>query len=352
MTVTEFFQKISWRSTLQIALIRILVASLLYTILWIFNNADGEASFMTLNVWLNILKFWLGLSVILAVAMAIAIPVSALSRAGVPLIGLLSLPAWLIAVGDPLVWIVWRLKPEWVPVDRFRLINAPVLSVFMADEDDIQDDNQNSNVGAPFNTDTSENDKDNPVVDFLMTCDRSPSEGLAWLSRLDEGLQSKPEIMFGRFIALRHLALDENFLSKGSPNIGSVTSAEIEQKMTSEQISFAEQALVQVAKIEAVDPSYIREMFSDNVHYGELMVDDICTIMERLDPGKVQRVLGWTKLHYFANERVGFTPKLFDDSDHEFLRNAIRQRIRPAKIVLSALSYKKGKDDNNRRFFD
>ncbi len=192
---------------------------------------------------------------------------------------------------------------------------------------------------------------DDPMRELLVTCDRSPHEGLEWIDRLDTDLRSRPPIMFARFTALRHLALD-GFFGEGAPNLGSVTADEIRRIMTAEKLAYAEQALAQVAKIDAAEPEYIDNLGDEGDKFASRMVDDICIVIERLQPGKVQDVLGWTKLHYFGSERLGKVPTVFDERDDGLISGAIRTRIYPPQTARSALSYKKGEDNRNRRFLD
>ncbi|MBK1645873.1 hypothetical protein CKO25_14700 [Thiocapsa imhoffii] len=53
------------------------------------------------------------------------------------------------------------------------------------------------------------------------------------------------------------------------------------------------------------------------------MVDDVCIVNERLQPGKVQQVLGWTKPHYFGDERLGSLPNVLDVADDSLTATAI-----------------------------
>ena len=126
MGVSEFFRTLQWVPTLQVAVMRICMASLLWPIIMLLTSGlpNVKSFFGMIVVWF----------IVLTIAMLVAIPVIGLVRAGVPFIGLLSLPAWLVVVGDPLVHLIWRFKPEWVPVEQFKLINAPVLAVFGADD--------------------------------------------------------------------------------------------------------------------------------------------------------------------------------------------------------------------------
>lgn len=126
MGIAEFFRTINWIATLQVAFIRIGMASLLWIIIMLITGGIANA-----NAFFGVL---ITLLVMLTIAMAVAIPVIGLAKAGIPLVGLLALPAWLVVIGDPAVHMLWKIKPEWIPVDQFKLINPPVLAIFTIDE--------------------------------------------------------------------------------------------------------------------------------------------------------------------------------------------------------------------------
>lgn len=121
MDIKEFFRTIQWQATLQIAAIRIGVASIIWPLVF-FIFAGAKAS--------EVIPLAFGSLVFFFVCLAVAIPAVGLARANVPFIGLLALPAWLMVVADPLVKILHGAKPEWVPVEEFKLFNPPVLAVF------------------------------------------------------------------------------------------------------------------------------------------------------------------------------------------------------------------------------
>jgi hypothetical protein len=78
---------------------------------------------------------------IFAGILCIAAPLAALiggvgrgiDRAGIPfawVFGLLALPLMFVSmVGDPLVWVLHKIKPEWVGLERFGFINPTFLFV-------------------------------------------------------------------------------------------------------------------------------------------------------------------------------------------------------------------------------
>ena len=133
MGIKNFFQTIQWQATLQIAAIRIAIASLLWPLIFVLLGNTTAAEYFP-----QVFSFLL----LLTVFIAIAIPAIGLARADVPLVGLAALPAWLVVIADPLVKLIHVKRPDLVPVDEFKLINPPVLAVFATEEPIPADDGQ------------------------------------------------------------------------------------------------------------------------------------------------------------------------------------------------------------------
>ena len=79
------------------------------------------------------------------------------------------------------------------------------------------------------------------------------------------------------------------------------------------------------------------------------MVDDICIVNERRGPGSVQRILGWTRLHFFGGERLGELPGVPADL---FGSVAIRTKFCPTHIARSAIGVVGSTDDLGQRYAD
>lgn len=145
MGIREFFQTILWGATLQVAAIRIALASILWSLISvILGNTTAAEFFPQVFMFLFLLTAFI----------AIAIPATGLARANVPFVGLAALPAWLVAVADPLVKLIHAKKPEFIPVDEFKLINPPVLAVFAIDEQHQSRDGRTSQIAEEENQDS------------------------------------------------------------------------------------------------------------------------------------------------------------------------------------------------------
>ena len=143
MGIKEFFQTIQWGATLQVAAIRIVIASILWPLLFFILGNTKVAEFFPLVF---------GFILVLAAFIAIAIPAIGLARANVPYIGLAALPAWMVVVADPFVKVLHAKRPDLVPVDEFKLINPPVLAIFQSMENYHRDANlvTAGNAQSPF----------------------------------------------------------------------------------------------------------------------------------------------------------------------------------------------------------
>lgn len=125
MGIREFFETINWKATLQVALIRVVIASLLWPVILLITGSGSHSGIFSGFFGLAVVWF-----VFLLVAILVAIPAIGLARANVPIVGLAALPAWAVVIADPIVKLLHYRKPEWVPVEEFKLINPPVLAVF------------------------------------------------------------------------------------------------------------------------------------------------------------------------------------------------------------------------------
>jgi hypothetical protein len=135
--IKEFFQTIVWGATLQIAATRIVIAAILWPILFIIFWDVKVAQFFELVF---------GYMLLFSIFIAIAIPAIGLSRANVPFIGLVAIPAWLVVVADPFVKLLHTIRPNLVPIDEFKLINPPVLAIFQTNDPIEMNDDQTTDL--------------------------------------------------------------------------------------------------------------------------------------------------------------------------------------------------------------
>jgi len=56
-----------------------------------------------------------------------------LARLGIPWVGLGSFLAFFAVIGDPILWLIERMRPGTLPVQVFNLFNRPIFLVFRDD---------------------------------------------------------------------------------------------------------------------------------------------------------------------------------------------------------------------------
>jgi hypothetical protein len=188
-----------------------------------------------------------------------------------------------------------------------------------------------------------------PVTDLLRTCQQAPHQGLAIIDRLSPELRNRPSICFGKFIALRTLALKDVI---GSVNLAGVETAELARLLNKQSVTHAVQSLHQISEIERLYPGYIINLGTPDDPFGEQAVDDICIVVERLFPGRVHGTLGWTKIFYFGIDRIGFVRGLKDQIPNELLTKLLRTRFLIDETALSAVAMNRGSHSNGIDYVD
>lgn len=121
-------------------------------------------------------------------------------------------------------------------------------------------------------------------------------------------------------------------------------------RITDEQLDYLEDALREVKIIEQIEPNFISMIGTDEDPVGNNQIDFISIALERCRPGKVQELMGTTKLIYFGSEhkRTGFRPGLeLTRNDYEILWNT---RFKASLIAKSAIAMDKGIDSKGRKF--
>ena len=121
-----------WRATCQVMLVRWGAAALavfvVVAIPLLIKKADTAA-----GGGVDVIGYLIASLAIPALSTGATLLLVVMSRLGVPFAGLLSyftaIPNYM---GDPLVWVLHKFRPDLVPVDEIKFINRPLLFVFPA----------------------------------------------------------------------------------------------------------------------------------------------------------------------------------------------------------------------------
>ncbi len=112
---------VQWKPTLQVHLVRSVGAGLVWMVFMLF--IDRASPWWTMPLALPFVYF-LGLPFYLMIAKVAA----AFGDTGKAFAGFITLALALgIVVGDPLVYILHKQRPDLVPVERFRLVNFAIV---------------------------------------------------------------------------------------------------------------------------------------------------------------------------------------------------------------------------------
>ena len=120
------WKNIDWKATFQYNVFRSICATPAWVLLGYLSTK--QLSWIMLLFPVSYFGFWLPLGLLC----------SWLSRLGVPFIGLLSIvSSVVIVVGDPIVWIISKIKPDLVPVEKPKFIDFHLIIYVVRDPDAI-----------------------------------------------------------------------------------------------------------------------------------------------------------------------------------------------------------------------
>ena len=120
--------------------------------------------------------------------------------------------------------------------------------------------------------------------------------------------------------------------------------------LTEEHLDNLEASLREVKAIEAMAPRFVAMIGTDEEPVGEAQVDLISTTLERCRPGRVQELMGTTKLLYFGAERrrMGVGPWLdWTPDESKFMWST---RFSAPSVARAAITMDEGADGRGRRF--
>lgn len=195
---------------------------------------------------------------------------------------------------------------------------------------------------------------------ILNMCETNPDAALGFIEvrkMENPGVEDHPILKWvramalggkGLFKKLRELSLTEEQLAK----VSDWESRDFREKLrlTDEHLDYLEAALREIREIETIEPHFVAMVGTDEEQVGEAKVDLIAIALERCRPGKVQELMGMTKLLYFGSEhrRTGVRPGLdLASDDYKILWDT---KFSTPSIVKAAITMDRGIDGKGRRF--
>jgi hypothetical protein len=114
-----FLSQIDWGGTFKFMALRIIATSIVILAFFVVSGAAAETGAGLVLVLL--------VPVVVVILAAIALGTAWLSQVGVPFAGVFSLCMSIpFFVGDFLIWLSHKIRPEWVVIAEPRFFNAPV----------------------------------------------------------------------------------------------------------------------------------------------------------------------------------------------------------------------------------
>jgi hypothetical protein len=195
--------------------------------------------------------------------------------------------------------------------------------------------------------------KEDIIAEILKLCETDPDAGL---ELIEKRIRKKPESAsdpFGKFAKAMAYGSKGLFkLARSKPGIDFTDFDEEELRenlgVTDTQLDYLEKGLQEIKEMEEIHPGALKMFGTAEDRAGELKVDAMSIVLERCRPGRVQQLLGKTKLTYFGPERV------FKHNDCEITRGEF-QLFRDiffscSGIAKSALFRLDGRDIVGRRY--
>jgi hypothetical protein len=154
----------------------------------------------------------------------------------------------------------------------------------------------------------SEEDVSERMNMVLNLCEMDPDAGL---ELIEQTIKNKPELELNPFVkftkAIAYGSKGLFNLVRSKPGIDWATSEEEELRgelgVTDAHLDYLELALQEIREMEKIDPKALKVFVTEN-ELGGAKVDAIAMVLERCRPGRVQELLGKTKLFYFGHSRI------------------------------------------------
>ena len=115
--------RVNWGGTLVFMLIRIGFGTVgLFIFFLLTGGLQGAGGLQSANL--------LGLPFVVVILSGMSLVAGWLSQQGLPFAGLVSMVCSIpMYIGDPMVWVLHKVRPQWVPVGEPGFINPPLVWV-------------------------------------------------------------------------------------------------------------------------------------------------------------------------------------------------------------------------------
>lgn len=180
----------------------------------------------------------------------------------------------------------------------------------------------------------------------------NPDLGLEIIdSNQDLEFMSNPLTKLAKTLAFGSKAVLYQLHQRPEINVATMEQSELRQELglDDERLDELELALQEFAQIERTYPKFVESIASTPM---EDKLDTIAVVLERCRPGRVQELLGKTKLNYFGVDRISTVPRITDEEKlpPKELGPFLYIPFTFSSVAKSALVFQIGKDVKGRKY--
>ena len=181
-------------------------------------------------------------------------------------------------------------------------------------------------------------------------CESDPDAGLEFIKKAISENPDLESYVFLKFCKARAYQIKGVRPLQDNPgvNVGIAGLEELRSYINDENLNYLELALSEFRQIEDTDPGFLNNLWTKGPNHEDAMAN----ILERCRPGRVQQILGKTKLNYFGVDRISTVPHLTDAEKlpPEELRPFLQIPFSFPSIVKSALVFETDRDAKGRKY--
>jgi len=197
------------------------------------------------------------------------------------------------------------------------------------------------------------------LSEIFNLCESEPDAGLEWIGK---NARENPKLEIESNVFLK-LCEARAYYTKGLRPLKGRPFTEVEEAepeelrlyVNDENLNCLELALQEIRQIEDTFPDLLKWLGQDR----EAIVDEMAFVLERCRPGRVQQILGKTKLYYFGGSRIGNVMPEFANPDigrlslrPEELRPFLLMPFSFPSTVKSAVLVLARRDTKGRRYIE
>ena len=180
-------------------------------------------------------------------------------------------------------------------------------------------------------------------------CESDPNSGLEFIKKTISENPVLESYAFLKLCKVRAYQIKgvQPLRDKPWVKVGTVEPEELRLYINDENLNYLELALSEIRQIEDLDQEVVGTLYWAE---ADTQMDAMACILERCRPGRVQQILGKTKLLYFAVDRIKTVPGLDERISPEEARSFRDVPFSFSSIVKSVIALEIGRDAKGRKY--